>query len=169
MIVDSSAVLALLFQEPDAAWFAAELAGADRLFMSPVNQLEVAIVITVRKGDAGLREWDLLKLQAGIESVPFTEALEELAADIWRRFGKGRGQASIVPARLNMGDCCAAALAVTSGHALLTKDAGFAAAAAAGGKFSVRIPLELSSERSAEGALSDVLGDALDGEPGAAT
>jgi len=134
VIVDTSALLAVLFQEPDAAWFAGELAGAERLFISPVNALEADIVIFARKGEAGRREWELLKLQAGIESIPFTEAMEETSAALWRKFGKGW------PARLNMGDCCAAALAQTTGRPLLTKDSGLAAAAAHGGEFSVRMP-----------------------------
>lgn len=120
MIVDTSAVLAILFQEPEAEWFAGKLAKPGRKFMSPVNILEADIVLLARKGTAGQREWELLKLKAGIEIIPFTDAMEKEAVNAWSRFGKGRHKAG-----LNMGDCCAYALAKTSGMPLLCKGNDF--------------------------------------------
>jgi len=120
MIVDTSAVLAILFQEPDAAWFAQQLAKPGRKFMSPVNTLEADIVLLARKGAAGQREWELLRMKAGIEIIPFTDAMEKEAVRAWTRYGKGRHKAG-----LNMGDCCAYALAAASGMPLLCKGNDF--------------------------------------------
>ena len=120
MIVDTSAVLAILFQESEAEWFARQLAKSERKFMSPVNVLEADIVLLARKGTAGQREWELLKMKAGIETIPFTDAMEKEAVNAWSRYGKGRHKAG-----LNMGDCCAYALAKASGMPLLCKGNDF--------------------------------------------
>lgn len=120
MIVDTSAVLAILFQESEAEWFAWQLAKSERKFMSPVNVLEADIVLLARKGTAGQREWELLKMKAGIETIPFTDAMEKGAVNAWSRYGKGRHKAG-----LNMGDCCAYALAKASGMPLLCKGNDF--------------------------------------------
>ena len=121
MIVDTSAVLAVLFAEPDADRYETALAEADRCRMSVVNFLEAAIVIESRAGAAGGHELDLLMERApvGLESV--TPDQVQLARAAWRRFGKGNHAAA-----LNFGDCFAYALAAASRETLLFKGNDFA-------------------------------------------
>ena len=106
MVIDTSALLAVLLQEPDAPRVAQAIeAGSPRL-LSAANLLEASIVIESRKGEAGGRELDLLMYRSGIEVVAVDQDQAETARVAWRRFGKGRH-----PAALNYGDCFAYALA----------------------------------------------------------
>lgn len=120
MVVDTSAILAVLLGEEDAGHYARAIADAGRVLVSTVSLLEAGIVIEARKGEAGGRELDLLAARAGMECVSFTPEHAELAREAWRRFGKGRH-----PAGLNIGDCCSYALARFSGERLLYKGDGF--------------------------------------------
>jgi ribonuclease VapC len=120
MVIDSSAVLAILLLESEAESFAAAIGGDGTRILSAVSLLETAIVIQARKGPAGGRELDLLLHKARIEIVSFNSEQAEIARDAWLRFGKGRH-----PAALNMGDCCAYALARSSGESLLFKGTDF--------------------------------------------
>jgi ribonuclease VapC len=114
MVIDTSALLAVLLQEPNAARIAEALeAGSPRL-LSAANLLDASIVIESRKGEAGGRELDLLLYRAGVEIVPVDQEQAEIARVARRRFGKGRR-----PARLNFGDCFAYALAKSRGLPLL--------------------------------------------------
>ena len=121
MVVDSSAVLAILFSEPERDTFSAALTGAGVRLMSSVNALEAAVVVSSRKGPYGVREFDLLLHHAEFEVVPFTVDHFRLARDAYERYGKGRH-----PAGLNLGDCCAYALARHTGESLLFKGDDFA-------------------------------------------
>lgn len=121
MVIDTSALLAILFSEPEAETFAAAIEGDPVRLMSAACLFETAIVVETRKGAAGGRELDLAVHQARIDIVPFDEGQAEVAREAYRRFGKGRH-----PARLNFGDCFAYALAMTSGEALLFKGDDFA-------------------------------------------
>ena len=121
MVVDSSAVLAILFSEPERDTFSAALTGAGVRLMSSVNALEAAVVVSSRKGPYGVRELDLLLHHAEFEVVPFTVDHFRLARDAYERYGKGRH-----PAGLNLGDCCAYALARHTGESLLFKGDDFA-------------------------------------------
>ena len=106
MVVDTSAVIALLQNEPSAARIAQAIeAGSPRL-MSAATLLEASIVIESRKGDVGARELDLLLYRAAIDVVPVDQDQAEIARHAWRHFGKGRH-----PASLNYGDCFSYALA----------------------------------------------------------
>jgi ribonuclease VapC len=106
MVIDTSALLAVLLQEPDAGRVAQAIeAGSPRL-LSAASLLEASIVIESRKGEAGGRELDLLMYRGGIEIVAVDRDQAEAARIAWRRFGKGRH-----PAGLNYGDCFAYALA----------------------------------------------------------
>jgi ribonuclease VapC len=106
MVIDTSAIIALLLDEPDAAGIAEALeAGSPRL-LSAANLLETSMVIESRKGEAGGRELDLLIYRAGIEIVAVDQDQVEIARVAWRRFGRGRHRAA-----LNYGDCFAYALA----------------------------------------------------------
>src|SRR6516164_6510339 len=105
MVIDTSAVVAVLLNEANAPRITQAMeTGSPRLF-SAANLLE-AIVIESRKGENGGRELDLLIYRADIEIIPVDQDQAEIARIAWRRFGKGRH-----PAALNYGDCFAYALA----------------------------------------------------------
>jgi ribonuclease VapC len=118
MVIDTSVIISILLDEPEAAEFAAALAQDPLRLLSAANLLEASIVIETRKGDEGARDLDLLIYRAGIQIVPVDTEQAEVARLAWRRYGKGRDSAS-----LNYGDCFAYALAKTSGARLLFKGA----------------------------------------------
>ena len=120
MVIDTSALMVVLLGEPEAEAFARLLADDPKIMISAFNALESAIVIEAKKGEAGGRELDLLLHRARIDIIPFTADQVELALTAWRQFGKGHH-----PAGLNIGDCCAYALAKFSGEPLLFKGNDF--------------------------------------------
>jgi ribonuclease VapC len=120
MVIDSSALIAILLGEPDAKLFSDAIANAPKRIVSAFSALETSIVIESKKGDPGGRELDLLLHKARIEIVPINEEHFELARRAWRDFGKGRH-----PAGLNIGDCCSYALSKYSGEPLLFKGGDF--------------------------------------------
>ena len=120
MVIDTSALIAILFGEPEALSFTRVLAGETLKWISSINALETGIVVEARKGEAGGREFDLLMHRAQIEIVAMNADQAELARAAWRKYGKGNH-----PAGLNIGDCCAYALAKYSGEALLFKGDDF--------------------------------------------
>jgi ribonuclease VapC len=120
MVVDSSAIIAVLFGESDAPLFLRALASTERKLMSAVGHLESAIVVEARKGETGAKAYANFLAQAGIEVVAFDASQAEVALDAWRRYGKGRH-----PAALNLGDCAAYALAAVGNEALLFKGEDF--------------------------------------------
>lgn len=120
IVVDTSAILAVLFQEEDAEYFEKKLALSEEKCISPFNALEADIVIEARKGGAGRRELELLFFRSRIDVLPFNNAMRVLASEAWRRFGKSRH-----PASLNLGDCCAYALARHLNEPLLCKGDDF--------------------------------------------
>ena len=121
MIVDTSAVVAILFAEPDAERYRRAIASTWPRRMSAVALLEAAMVVESRGGAASGNDLDRLLHEAEIELMPVT--LEQVAAarQAWRRFGKGRH-----PAALNFGDCFAYALATSTDEPLLFKGEDFA-------------------------------------------
>lgn len=108
MVIDSSAIIAVLLNEANAAPIAQAIESSSLRLLSAANLLEASIVIESRKGEAGGRELDLLLYRAAIEIVAVDQDQAEIARIAWRRFGKGRH-----PAGLNYGDCFAYALART--------------------------------------------------------
>ena len=120
MIVDASAIVAVLWAEPDAKRYTDALEGSPRSRMSVVNYLEAAIVLESRGGPSSARELDHFIERAKIELTPVTVRQGELARDAWRRYGKGRR-----PRGLNLGDCFAYALAIDTGEPLLFKGDDF--------------------------------------------
>ena len=121
MIVDSSAVLAILFDESDARRHAGAIMAASPCRMSVANVLEASIAVERRSGDtAAAHALDRLLETAQIELVPVTVEHLEAARRAWRRFGKGNH-----PAALNFGDCFAYALARSTGEPLLFKGEDF--------------------------------------------
>ena len=121
MIVDSSAIVAILFDEPDAERYAAALQAAPRRWMSVGNALEASIVAERRGGAAAGDDLDRFFERFRIELVPVTTDQLAAARRAGRRFGRGNH-----PAGLNFGDCFAYALAETTGEPLLFKGADFA-------------------------------------------
>ena len=120
MVIDTSAVLAILFDEPEADDIEMAIDADPVRLMSAASYLETAIVAESRLGEPGGRELDLLVHKAGIEIVAGTAEQADAARDSWRRFGKGRPLAS-----LNFGDCFSYALAAASGEPLLFKGDDF--------------------------------------------
>jgi ribonuclease VapC len=120
MVLDTSALLAVLFREPEADRIAQAIARDPRRLVSAFTVLETGIVVEARKGEAGGRELDLLLHRIEIESIPLTGSHVEVARDAWRRFGKGRNAAN-----LNIGDCCSYALSRVSGEPLIFKGSDF--------------------------------------------
>ncbi|MCY3959663.1 MAG: type II toxin-antitoxin system VapC family toxin [Chloroflexi bacterium] len=121
MIVDTSAVMAILFGEPGAERYHEAVAKAPHCRMSVVNFLEAAIVLESRSGAAAGHELDAFLEAAAIELAPVTPDHARAARGAWRRFGKGNH-----PAGLNFGDCFAYALAAVSREPLLFKGRDFA-------------------------------------------
>lgn len=120
MVIDSSVALVILLGEAEDEAFAAAIDADPRRLMSAVSVLETSIVIESRKGPAGGRELDLFLHRGRIDVVSFNPHQLELAREAYRRFGKGHHAAA-----LNFGDCCAYALAASSGEALLFKGDDF--------------------------------------------
>lgn len=120
MVIDTSAIVAILLGEPEAAEFAAAIEQDSLRLLSAANLLEATMVIETRKGDEGARDLDLFIYRAGIQIVAVDAEQAEVARLAWRRYGKGRH-----PASLNYGDCFAYALAKTNGARLLFKGEDF--------------------------------------------
>ena len=120
MIIDTSAVLAVLLGEPDAEHYEKTIASALPRRMSVVGLLEAAIVLESRGGTAAADELDLFLQTAEIELAGVTAEQAQAARRAWRRFGKGNH-----PAGLNFGDCFAYALAETNNEPLLFKGEDF--------------------------------------------
>ncbi len=121
MVIDTSALVAILLREPDAECFAAAVEGAAVRLVSAVTRVELSCVIEGRKGDAGRTDLELLLRDGGIEVATVTPQQASIAIDAFRRYGKGRGH----PAALNIGDCFSYAPAVATGHPLLFKGNDF--------------------------------------------
>ena len=121
MVIDTSALIAILLNEAETEAFAKVIAADRKRLISAFNLLEAAIVIEAKKGEAGGIELDLLLHRARIETVAISAEQVELARTAWRLYGKGNH-----PAGLNIGDCCAYALAKYSGEPLLFKGGDFA-------------------------------------------
>ncbi len=121
MVLDTSAILAILLLEPDRATFAGAIAGATTRLVSAGTLLELSIVLESRNGAAGATAIDDFILKSRIVVMPFNAEQVAIAREAYRRFGRGRH-----PAGLNFGDCFAYALSKTSGEPLLFKGDDFA-------------------------------------------
>ena len=121
MIVDTSALMAILLDEGDAQQYAAALAKAGPCRLSAATFVEAAVVSEVHsKGGGGGRQLDALLRRAGISIEPVTAQQAQIARQAYLDFGEGRH-----PAGLNFGDCFAYALAQATGEALLFKGHDF--------------------------------------------
>lgn len=121
MIIDTSAIIAILRAEPEAPSFARAIAGARNCRVSAVNFVEAAAVIDGSRDPVASRRFDELFREARLVVEPVTAAQARVAREAYRDFGKGSGH----PAGLNLGDCFAYALAKETGEPILFKGDDF--------------------------------------------
>src|SRR2546423_518625 len=121
MIIDTSALIAILRNEPEAKNCALAIERNESRRVSAANFVESALVIDASRDPIASRRFDHLVKEAQIAIEPVTEAQARVAREAYRDFGKG----SRHPANLNFGDCFAYALAKTAGEHLLFKGDDF--------------------------------------------
>jgi ribonuclease VapC len=120
MIIDTSAIIAILNDEPERRSFNEAIEKSDVCLLSTAGFVEASIVMENSRGYEGLRDFDLWMATAGIELAPVDADQAQIARQAFRQFGKGRH-----PAALNFGDCFSYALAKASGFPLLFKGEDF--------------------------------------------
>ena len=120
MVIDTSAIVAMLTDEPDAERFEAAVEADHVRLMSTASYLEAAIVVETRYGEAGGRELDLWLHRAAVDLVAVHADQADAARAAYRKYGKGRHRAG-----LNFGDCFSYGLARISGQPLLFKGEDF--------------------------------------------
>jgi ribonuclease VapC len=120
MVIDASALLAILQDEPERRSFNEAIEAAASRSISTATFVEASIVIEARYGAEGVRDFDALIAKAGIELVPVDAEQAHIARAAFSQFGRGRH-----PAGLNYGDCFSYALAKALGEPLLFKGADF--------------------------------------------
>jgi ribonuclease VapC len=120
MVIDTSALVALLGMEPEAERIATAIEADPVRLLSAASLVEATIVVESKRGPQAGRELDLLIAKSGVQVEAVTAEQGEIARDAWRRFGKGRHAAG-----LNLGDCFSYALAKTSAEPLLFKGSDF--------------------------------------------
>jgi ribonuclease VapC len=122
VIIDPSALAAILLEEPDAEFYATMIAAAPQRRISAASYVEVAAVLDGRRNPVLSGALDATLVTSRIEIAPFSAQQARIARDAYQRFGRGSGH----PARLNMGDCYSYALARDLGEPLLFKGRDFA-------------------------------------------
>ena len=120
MVIDTSAIIAILNLEPEATVFTNAIVSDSVRLMSMGTALEISIIVKARKEEAGIRELDFFLYKAAINLVKFDENQLKMARYAFEHYGKGRH-----PASLNFGDCFAYSLSKTSGQPLLFKGNDF--------------------------------------------
>jgi ribonuclease VapC len=120
MIVDSSALIAILLKEPEALRLTTAIAGSSACRLPASCFLETSMLLLARLDEDGLRDLDLYLARSRMEIAPFTESQSRLAREAFKQYGKGRH-----PAKLNFGDCMSYALAKEGGDELLFKGTDF--------------------------------------------
>jgi ribonuclease VapC len=116
MLIDTSALVAILLGEPDAERFAHALADAPVRLLSAVSRVELSRAIEGCKGETGRADVEFLLRDGGFDIVSVTPQQAEIVVDAFRRFGRGRHRA-----QLNIADCFGYALATATDHTLLFK------------------------------------------------
>ena len=114
MTLDSSAVVAILFGEPNHLDLVDRILEADVVRVSAATLVETSMVFSARRGSGAGRQVDELVKELGVTVVPFGEAEWHAAAAAFQKYGRGRHRAS-----LNFGDCLAYATAAVAGDTLL--------------------------------------------------
>ncbi|HYU25779.1 MAG TPA: type II toxin-antitoxin system VapC family toxin [Thermoanaerobaculia bacterium] len=120
MVIDTSALVAILEDEPERRAFNEAIEAADTRMMSAASFVEISIIIESRYGADGLRDLDLFMIESGVDLAAVDAEQARVARNAYSRFGKGRH-----PAALNFGDCFSYALARVRGEALLFKGTDF--------------------------------------------
>jgi ribonuclease VapC len=121
MIIDTSAIVALLVKEPGFEELLDQLADDPNPAVNAATLTETAIVMSARIGEDARGMLARFIQEGGIEVLPFGDAHYSAAVDAWSRYGKGRH-----PASLNFGDCLTYAAATLSGEPLLSVGSDFA-------------------------------------------
>jgi ribonuclease VapC len=119
MVIDASALVAIIRGEPEAETFARAMSRANRCRISPVNWFETALKAE-KESKADIAALERMSAHLDLQIVPTDEIQMRLALGAWRNFGKGRH-----PAKLNLGDCFAYALAKSLDEPLLFKGNDF--------------------------------------------
>jgi len=120
VVIDSSVLIAILLQEPEAESFTKQLIETDNIYISAVSIVESSMVIEYKKGKQGAVQYDELLKSINPTVISFDNEQATLARTAWRQYGKGRH-----PAKLNFGDCCSYAAAKHLGLPLLFKGNDF--------------------------------------------
>lgn len=120
MVIDTSAVLAILQNEPERRAINEAVEAADTRAMSVATLVESSIILESRYGPEGVRDLDLYIAKAQVALVPVDAEQAHLARDAFRKYGKGRHRAG-----LNFGDCFSYALARSLAEPLLFKGDDF--------------------------------------------
>jgi ribonuclease VapC len=120
MVIDTSALVAVLLGEPEGRRFNTLIAEDPTRLLSAASRVETGLVVEGRKGDAGRIDLERFLDAAAIDIVAVTSEQAEIACEAFRRYGKGRH-----PAGLNFGDVFAYALATATGQPLLFKGHDF--------------------------------------------
>jgi ribonuclease VapC len=120
MVLDTSAILAILLNEPEIDPFSIAIESDPVRLLSAASLVESSMVIEARHGEVGRRELDLLLQTIGVEIVAVDTHQAEIARHAFRTFGKGRHAAG-----LNFGDCFSYALSQVAGEPLLFKGDDF--------------------------------------------
>jgi ribonuclease VapC len=120
MVIDTSALLAILQDEPERRAFNEAIEAADRRSVSAATLVEASILLESRRGAAGVAALDAFLAKAGVVVRDVDRSQAEAAREAFRRYGKGRH-----PAGLNFGDCFAYALAQSLAEPLLYKGEDF--------------------------------------------
>ena len=122
MVIDSSALIAILRNEPERAAFEEAMRADGVRLVSAVTKLEAGMVAVGRRDIAGAQVFDRLLATLSVTIVPFDDHQADIARDAFARFGKGRHRAG-----LNFGDCAAYALSIAEAEPLLFKGTDFGA------------------------------------------
>jgi ribonuclease VapC len=120
MVIDSSAIVAILQQEPEAERLALAIARDNVRLVSAASWVECGVVAFLRAGEEGIRDLDLLAAKCRLQVATVTAKQAGVALQAFMSYGKG-----VHPARLNFGDCFAYALAKDAGEPLLFKGEDF--------------------------------------------
>lgn len=122
MVIDTSAIVAILLDEPEKQTFSRLIMTSPKRFMSAVSKLEAGMVATGRGGDVAASKLAQVLRELDVRYLPFDEEQADIARDAFARYGKGRH-----PAGLNFGDCAAYALSIAEAEPLLFKGTDFGA------------------------------------------
>jgi ribonuclease VapC len=120
MVIDTSVLIAILFDEPDRRSLIATIEAAGERNLSAMSKLEAGMVAVGQRGKRMIAELDDLLRDLKITVVPFDEHQADIARDAFARYGEGRHKAA-----LNFGDCAAYALAIVEAEPLLFKGTDF--------------------------------------------